>query len=112
MGLIWEHSAVQFFVLTVLIGGGAAWLAGRALAQGWRPFWRVFGYTLLLGLAVRFFHYALLEGTLLSPWYYMVDTTVLVASAAISYRLARTKQMVTQYPWAYRRTSPLSWTAK
>ena len=112
MAFLWEHSATQFIVLTVLIGGGAAWLAGRALAQSWRPLWQLVVYMLILGLAVRFFHFALLEGTLLSIHYYLIDTAVLLFLAILSYRVARTTQMVTQYPWAYKRTSPISWATK
>ena len=111
MGLFWETSPLHFWVLTVAIGGGAAWLAGRALAQSWRPYWQVLAYMLILGVAVRFFHFALLEGTLLSLKHYLVDTAVLIVISALSYRIARTTQMVTQYPWLYRRSSPLSWSA-
>jgi len=42
-----------FLVLTVIIGGGAAFLAGRGLARGWKPLWRVFFYMALLSAAVR-----------------------------------------------------------
>ncbi len=51
-----------FLVLTVIIGGGAAFLAGRGLARSWKPFWRVFLYMALLAAAIRFFHYALFDG--------------------------------------------------
>ena len=98
-----------FLALTVIIGGGAAFLAGRGLAKGWKPHWRVFFYMALLAGAVRFFHYALFEGRLLSLYYYLVTYAVLVAAASLGYRMMRTKQMVTQYPWLYQRTSPLSW---
>ncbi len=112
MGLFWEISPIHFWMLTVVIGGGAAWLTGRALALSWRPYWQVVVYCLILGLAVRFFHFALLDGTLLSAKHYLVDTAVLIALSAIAYRMARTTQMVTQYPWLYKRSSPLSWSAK
>jgi hypothetical protein len=98
-----------FLVLTVVIGGGAAFLAGRGLARGWKPYWRVFFYMALLAGAVRFFHYALFDGSLLSPYYYLVTYLVLLAGASLGYRSMRTTQMVTQYPWLYARTSPLTW---
>ena len=98
-----------FLALTVIIGGGAAFLAGRGLAKGWKPHWRVFFYMALLAGAVRFFHYALFEGRLLSLYYYLVTYAVLVAAASLGYRMMRTEQMVTQYPWLYQRTTPLSW---
>lgn len=112
MDILWEHSASQFLVLTVIIGGGTAWMAGRALALGWRPIWQVVAYSLLLGAAVRFFHFALLEGTLLSLKHYVIDTGVVIFFGLLSYRFARTTQMVSQYPWIYKRTSPLSWAKK
>ncbi|HEU4476611.1 MAG TPA: hypothetical protein VFR71_07960 [Methyloceanibacter sp.] len=98
-----------FLVLTVIIGGGAAFLAGRGLARAWKPHWRVFFYMALLAGAVRFFHYALFDGRLLSLYYYLVTYAVLVGAASLGYRMMRTTQMVTQYPWLYRRTSPLTW---
>jgi hypothetical protein len=98
-----------FLVLTVIIGGGAAFLAGQGLARAWKPFWRVFFYMALLAGAVRFFHYALFDGRLLSLYYYLVTYVVLVAAASLGYRMMRTTQMVTQYRWLYERTSPLTW---
>lgn len=101
-----------FLVLTVILGGGAAFLAGRGLARSWKPIWRIFFYMALLAAAVRFFHYALGEGTLLSPYYYLVTYILLVAAASLGFRVMRTTQMVTQYRWLYERTSPLSWKAR
>ncbi len=98
-----------FVVLTLLIGGGAAFLAGRGLAWGWRPLWRLFFYMALLAGAVRFFHYALFDGSLLSSYYYAVTYVVLLAAGLLGFRTMRTTQMVTQYYWLYERTSPLTW---
>jgi hypothetical protein len=98
-----------FLLLTVIIGGGAAFLAGRGLAKGWKPHWRVFFYMALLAGAVRFFHYALFDGNLRSLYYYLVTYVVLLAAASLGYRMMRTTQMVTQYRWLYERTSPLTW---
>ncbi|MFL5055122.1 MAG: DUF6867 family protein, partial [Microvirga sp.] len=77
--LVSESNFWVFFFLTVVFGGGAAFLAGRALAQKWRPVWQAVVYMLLLGVAVRFFHYALFEEPLLSPYYFVVDCIVLIA---------------------------------
>ena len=98
-----------FLVLTVILGGGAAFLAGRGLARSWKPFWRVFFYMALLAAAIRFFHYALFEGSLLSPYYYLDTYAVLLAASSLGFRTMRTTQMVTQYRWLYQRTSPLTW---
>lgn len=120
MGLIVEKSYWAFFVVTVILGGGAAFLAGRALARSWRPFGRVMFYMLFLGAAVRFLHWGLfldatlaswreMQGTLLSPHYYAVDTLLLMCAAALGFRLERARQMTSQYRWIYLRTGPLSW---
>lgn len=101
-----------FLVLTVIIGGVAASLAGSGLARSWKPFWRVFVYMALLAGAVRFFHYALFDGRLLSLYHYVVTYAVLLAAASLGFRVMRTTQMVTQYRWLYERTSPLTWRAK
>jgi hypothetical protein len=120
VGLIAEKSFAAFLLVTVVLGGGAAFLAGRALARSWKPFARVAVYMLLLALAVRFLHWGLfmdatyeswrdMQGTLISPYYYLVDVVVLTAMAALGYRLERARQMTTQYSWIYQRTSPFSW---
>jgi Domain of unknown function (DUF6867) len=98
-----------FLVLTVVVGGAGAFLAGRGLARGWKPFWRGFFYMALLAGAVRFFHYALFDGTLTSLYYYLVTYAILVLAACLGFRAMRTTQMVTQYRWLYERTSPLTW---
>ena len=50
-----------------------------ALASKWRPLWMPVVYMIPLGLALRFFHYALFNGDLLSLHYFITDTLVLVA---------------------------------
>lgn len=120
MSLLIEKSYPAFLLVTLLLGGGAAFLTGRSLARSWKSFGRVVIYMLLLGLAVRFLHWGLfmdatyeswraLQGTLFSLHYYITDTLVLIAFAAIGYRLERARQMSSQYGWIYERTSPLTW---
>jgi hypothetical protein len=104
-----DDSLRVFLVLTVILGGGAAFLAGRGLARSWKPFGRIFFYMALLAAAVRFFHYALFDGNLLSLYYYLVTYAVLLAAGNLGFRMMRTTQMVTQYRWLYQRTSPLTW---
>ena len=61
-GILYEEDYLSLFLLvTVVMGGGAAWLAGRAIAATWRPWWHVAFYMLILGGAVRFIHFALFE---------------------------------------------------
>jgi hypothetical protein len=112
MSLFVEDSLGVFIIMTVVIGGGAAFLAGRAMASKWRPWITAVLYMIPLGLALRFFHYALFTGDLLSIHYFITDTLVLIAGAGLGYRLTRVRQMVSQYPWLYERSSPFSWRAK
>jgi Domain of unknown function (DUF6867) len=97
-----EYNFGIFLLVTIALGGGAAWLAGRAIALTWRPWWHVLPYMLILGAAVRFIHFSLFSGTLLSPYYYAVDTVVLMFCALLGFRLTRTRQMVTQYGYRTR----------
>jgi hypothetical protein len=110
MEILSEQETIGVFLfVTVFLGGGAAWLAGRAIASTWRPWWHVVFYMFVLGAAVRFIRFALFEGTLLSLPSYLVDTGFLIAVGCLSWRLTRTVQMVTQYSWLYERTGPLTW---
>lgn len=112
-GLLYEEDYAGLFILvTVVMGGGAAWLAGRAIAQTWRPWWHVVIYMLILGLAVRFIHFALFEGTLLSPQFYAIDAMVCMIFGFFGYRVTRAGQMATQYSWINERMSLLSWTRR
>ena len=112
-GIIYEEVSIwQFFFVTLLLGGWAAWMTGRACAQTWRPIPTLVGFLLLLGIAVRFIHHALFEGTMFSLQYYVVDTLILIALGILGYRYTRTNQMTTQYSWLYEKASPLSWKSR
>ncbi|MBV2144787.1 hypothetical protein KUG47_14905 [Falsochrobactrum sp. TDYN1] len=112
-GILYEEPSFWlFFLITCLLGGWAAWMTGRACAQTWRPYWMLLVYLVPLGATVRFIHYALFEGTLLSLHYFLVDVIVLVIIGTVGFRYTRTKQMVHQYNWLYEKASPLSWRAK
>jgi len=110
MNLFPDGQSVFVFVLaTVLMGGGAAWLTGRAFALAWRPWWRVVLPMLLLGLAVRFIHYAVFRGMLLSLPHYLLDAAVCLAFGLLSFRVTRVTQMVTVYDWINERAGPWGW---
>jgi hypothetical protein len=94
-----EDNFGVFFLVTVFLGGGASWLAGRAIAQTWRPWWQVVVYALILGGAVRFLHYSLFDGTLLSLHFYATDATICILAGAGGFWIARRAQMIDQYPW-------------
>lgn len=110
--LLWEVSPFEFLLVTVVLGGGAAWMTGRAVALGWGSN-RILGfYTVLLAAAVRFIHFALFQGTLISPYYYIVDIIVLLGIAYVAKRHTRAGQMALQYSFKYTRSGPLSWKAR
>jgi hypothetical protein len=90
-------NAEPFLLVTVILGGGAAWQAGRAVAQTWRPWWQGVLYMFILGAAVRFIHYALFDGALLSLPAYGVDTAVAIGCATLGFRTTRVRQMARQY---------------
>jgi hypothetical protein len=104
-----SESLLQIALVTGVLGGGAAFLAGHAIAQTWRPFWNVLLYMAMLGAAVRFVHFALFEATLLSPASYTAGTLYLIMSGSLAWRMTRAAQMATQYYWLYERTSPVTW---
>ena len=104
-----EGSFGVFLLVTIVLGGGAATLAGRAVAATWRPWRQVVAYSLILGLAVRFIHFSLFGGTLLSLHYYLVDSAFCMAFAGFGFRMARAAQMVEHYHWLYAPDGPLRW---
>lgn len=112
-GILYEEASIlQFFFVTCVLGGWAAWMTGRACAQTWRSYPQLVVYILGLGIGVRFIHHALFDGTMFSLQYYIVDTIVLMVFATLGYRYTRTNQMVNQYHWLYEKASLLSWKAK
>src|SRR5882762_11897222 len=104
-----ERSLGIFFLVTVLMGGGAAWLSGRASALAWRPGWQVAGFMLILGAAVRFIHFAVFDSKLLSLHYYLVDCAVCLLFGWLGFRVMRATQMATGYRWINERAGPFRW---
>lgn len=111
-GAVDLRAIINFVLISVAIGGMAAFATGSALAATWRPFWQVPVYMLGLGAVVRFCHFALFEDTLLDGWGYLRDFAVLLAAAWIGYRQVRVWQMVRQYAWLYEPNGPLRWRPK
>lgn len=107
--LVIEVSRGDFLLVTIFLGGGAAWLTGRSIASTWRVYRQAVIYALLLGCVVRFFHFALFEGTLLSLHYFLTDTAFLVALATLGFRAERARQMTTRYGWIFRQSGPFGW---
>jgi hypothetical protein len=112
LSLFIENSFWVFVILTLIGGGGAAFMAGRALALGWKPLRMLVAYMMIFGAGLRFLHFALFHGTLTSTHYYVAQTLIIIAIAAFGYRMTRTSQMTEKYPWLYEKTSLLSWRQK
>lgn len=112
MGLIWEISLAEFLFVTVTLGCGAAWLAGRALAGSWEPAWKAAVWMIPLAAAVRFIHYALFSGSLLTLHFYLVDLAILVAFALAGHRATLATRMTRQYAWLYERSGPFGWKSR
>jgi hypothetical protein len=111
-GLLWEVTFWEFFWITIVLAGGAAYLTGRAVARSWDSGAQLAVYMILLTAACRFIHFALFNGTLLSLHYYVIDLIVLLIIAFIGRQLTRAKQMTTQYSFDYRRSGAAGWVRK
>jgi hypothetical protein len=112
-GILYEEHSIWLFVLvTIVMGGAAAWQMGRAVAQTWRPFTILPVYVTLLTCGVRFVHFAMFQGTLLSLHYFVVDFMMLFIATMIGWRMQRAQQMRTQYSFAFEGSGPLSWRRK
>jgi hypothetical protein len=103
-----ENSGAVLLVTGVL-GGGAAFLAGRAIALSWRSSLHVVVAMIPLAAAARFIHFALFGGNLLSLSSYGCDFAIFLVLGLIAWRATRAAQMVRQYPWLYTRAGPLAW---
>jgi hypothetical protein len=104
-----ENGLWIFLLVTVAMGGGAAYVSGKAIAQTWRPYWHVPLYMVILAAAIRFCHFALFQEPLISLKSFTVDLLVALVAASFGYRLVRAGQMARQYAWLYRRRGLLSW---
>jgi hypothetical protein len=112
MSVIWEVSLPEFIFVTLILGGGAAWLTSRAVALQWHSPLKAALWMILLTGAVRFIHFALFSGTLLSIQFYLVDLAILIIIALIAHRYTRSRQMWRRYPWLYTTAGPFSWRRK
>jgi hypothetical protein len=112
MDFFFEGNFASFLVLTVFLGGGAAFLAGRANAKGWKSPLILFINMLILNCGLRFLHFALFQQDLLSVEHFISQGIILELFAFLGYRLTLARQMTSKYPWLYEKTSPFSWRQK
>ena len=67
-GLLWEVTFWEFFFVTVVLAGGAAYLTGRAVARSWNSGTQLAAYMIMLTAACRFIHFALFEASSARRW--------------------------------------------
>jgi hypothetical protein len=104
-----NESLIQVALITLVLGGGCAILTGRAIALTWRSIWTAVIAMVPMGLAVRFFHFALVDETLLAPRTLAIEVVILMVMACLSFQRTRALQMVRQYYWLYEPHGPLGW---
>jgi hypothetical protein len=113
----WEVSLSDFLIVSIVLGGGAAWLTGRATARTWSSWWLLVLYVALLTVAVRFIHFSLFGGSFFLPldtftralYHGGIDFLILMAAAALGRQLTRARQMSAQYSFLYERAGPIGW---
>jgi glucan phosphoethanolaminetransferase (alkaline phosphatase superfamily) len=112
MDVLWDNSLVAFIVVTLFLGGGAAWMTGRAMARTWQPIWLLVFYCFLVSLAVRFLNFALYDGELLTLYHFLIHFAIIVVIGLLGHRYFRARQMVRQYTWINEQAGPLAWKVK
>ncbi len=101
-----------FTLLTIVLGGGAAFMAGRSIATGWQSIGLLLVYMVPFTMGLRFLHFALFQGHLTSGLYFITHGLIVTGFALLGYRLKRVNQMTSQYPWLYEKTGPFGWKNK
>lgn len=109
-GILYEEASVWVFVLvTLVLGGAAAWMTGRSCASTWRPAWVVVAYIAVLAAGVQMVHATLFQATFVSLHYYLVTLVVLEAIGLSGFRRTRVRQMILKYGWLFEPAGPFGW---
>lgn len=117
---------ISLVVLTFIMFGGGGFMMGQALADTWRPWWQIIPYSALLALGNNFLGFALFDGAFFidslfsknprplseALLEYLFDFIVIIAFAALAFRLTQARKMAAQYPWLHERTGPFQWRDK
>lgn len=103
---------ILLIVMTGILFGGAAFLTGQAVANGWGRLWLCVPYGALLTVGDRFLEYALFNQNLLAIPAFAIDLVYLVAVAAMAHRMTTVHKMVSQYPWLYEAAGAFAWRSK
>jgi len=107
-----DISLGEFFGVSIVLFGFAAFLMGQAIGETWRPAWQNVGYGLFLAAGNHFIDCALFGKDWLSYTHYLVDAAVIIGIALFAHRVTLARKMVQQYPWLYQRSGLLSWRAR
>jgi hypothetical protein len=113
-----QMDVIDWLAITLVLGGPAAFAAGKAVAQGWRTGWVLAFYVLVLSAFLGFLCWALFEVPVISasrlltaiengdlPAFlaalvaYALTSVLLNAIAFSAFAHARARQMVKQYPF-------------
>lgn len=105
-------SVAVFVGLTVVLFGLAAFTAGQAVAEGWRPARDALLAAAGLTVADRFLAATLFASPPLSVSAAIVAWLYLTAVALLAWRATLARKMVRQYPWLYRPAGILGWRRK
>lgn len=87
-----------FLALTVVLGGAAAFMSGRALATAWRPPGGVALAAVPLAAAARFLH-ATLADEPTDAVKALITFALMAVFCWLGYALRRRTQMARHYPW-------------
>ena len=110
-GCLYEEGSFGVFLLvTVVLGGGAAALAGRAIAQTWRPWWQIVAYMLILGCRRALLPFRPVRGhAVVAALLFGRQPRSASLAGLAGFRAERRAQMVKQYRWINEPAGPLSW---
>jgi hypothetical protein len=104
-----DISLGEFFGVSFVLFGFAAFLMGQAIAETWRPVRQNVAYGFVLAIGNHFIDCALFGKDWLSLTHYLVDAVWIILVALLAYRITLARKMVQQYPWLYERSGLLSW---
>lgn len=95
-----------FFYVVSMLGAGATFLAARAIAGTWRPWWQLVVYVPILGMVLHLLHWGLFQHLLSRPGQhltlFLLDTALCALVAVVGFRITRARQMARQYSWLHK----------
>ena len=102
----------DFIFVSLILGGGAAYLTGQGVAREWGQPVNLIAWSLAIAFGTRFLHYALFDGLFIAPLGYLLDAALFWLVSNAAFRMTRAAKMVAQYPWLYERSGLFTWRQK